>query len=64
LDATLHSLCEGDGGARAYPIVLGAAARGVSLSPVRVAALYLQGFAGILTSAAVRFVPLVPGDLL
>lgn len=48
----------GDGVARAYPVVLGAAARGLGIGPDVVAALYLQGFAGALVSAAVRFVPL------
>ena len=58
LAATLATLGEGAGVARAYPVVLGEAARGLSLVVEDVAALYLQGFAGNLVSAAVRFVPL------
>lgn len=41
-----------------YPIALGAGARTLSLAPELVVSLYLQAFAGTLTSAAVRFVPL------
>ncbi len=58
LAATLAELGEGDGVARAYPVVFGRAARGLDLEAEVVAALYLQGFAGTLVSAAVRFVPL------
>lgn len=58
LAATLKALDEGDGVARAYPVVLGAAARRLGVSPDVVAALYLQGFVGNLVSVAVRFVPL------
>lgn len=58
LAATLKGLGEGDGVAQAYPVVLGRAARRLRLAPETVAALYLQGFAGNLVSAAVRFVPL------
>lgn len=43
---------------RPYPVALGAAARGLSLPPETVVALYLQAFAGALVSVAVRFVPL------
>jgi urease accessory protein len=43
---------------RPYPIAVAEAARGLSLAPATVAALYLQAFAGTLVSAAVRFVPL------
>lgn len=48
--------------ARAYPVVLGRAARDLGLTPEAVGALYLQGFAGNLVSAAVRFVPLGQGE--
>ncbi len=58
LAATLSGLGEGDGVARAYPVVLGTAARRLGVPAGIVAALYLQGFAGSLVSAAVRFVPL------
>ncbi len=58
LAATLAQLGEGDGAARAYPIVLGSAARGLALEPRLVVAMYLQAFAATLVSAAVRFVPL------
>lgn len=58
LAATLHGMGEGDGVARAYPVVLGAAARRLGVERDVVCALYLQGFAGNLVSAAVRFVPL------
>jgi len=58
LAETLERLGIGDGVARPYPVTLGLAARGLSLPDAVVAALYLQGFAGTLVSAAVRFVPL------
>ena len=58
LSETLAGLGLGDGVARPYPVVLGLAARGLELSDETVAALYLQAFAGVLVSAAVRFVPL------
>ena len=41
-----------------YPVAVGAAARQLKLPAHRVAASYLQGFAGNLVSAAVRLVPL------
>lgn len=40
------------------PVAVGVAARALSLTPDRVAALYLHAFASNLVSAAVRFVPL------
>ena len=58
LAATLAGLGHGDGVARPYPVALGLAARGLALPDEAVAALYLQGFAGALVSAAVRFAPL------
>lgn len=58
LAATLGALGEGDGVARAYPVAFGAAAARLDVAHDTVAALYLQGFAGNLVSAAVRFVPL------
>jgi urease accessory protein len=58
LAETLAGLGVGDGAARPYPVALGLAARGLDLSDETVAALYLQGFTGVLVSAAVRFVPL------
>ena len=42
----------------ALPVAVGAAARDLGLPRTRVAAFYLQTFAGNLVSAAVRFVPL------
>lgn len=39
-------------------VAVGAAARGLGLPPATVAALWLQGFAGTLVQAGVRFVPL------
>ncbi|WP_127103984.1 urease accessory protein UreF [Pararhodobacter zhoushanensis] len=44
--------------ARALPIALGEAAQALSLPPATVIALFLQGFAGNLTTIAVRHVPL------
>jgi urease accessory protein len=58
LAETLAGLGVGDGIARPYPVALGLAARALDLPDGVVAALYLQGFAGALVSAAVRFVPL------
>jgi urease accessory protein len=58
LAETLAALGQGDGIARAYPVALGLAARGLDLPDALVARLYLQAFAGTLVSAAVRFVPL------
>ena len=58
LAETLAGLGIGDGVARPYPVVLGVATRGLALSDLVVAALYLQSIAGVLVSAAVRFVPL------
>ncbi len=43
---------------RPLPVAVGVAARGLSLSPADVAALYLQSFAATLVSVAVRIVPL------
>lgn len=58
LAETLAGIGTGDGVARPYPVVLGAAARTLDLSDGVVAALYLQGFAAALVSVAVRFMPL------
>lgn len=58
LAATLGAIGMGDGVARAYPVAFGAAAAQLDVPREVVAALYLQGFAGNLVSAAVRFVPL------
>lgn len=58
LAETLASMGIGDGKARAYPVVFGAAARDVDAPMETVLGLYLQAFSGMLTSAAVRFVPL------
>jgi urease accessory protein len=58
LAETLAGIGVGEGVARPYPVALGLAARGLTLSDETVAALYLQSFAGVLVSAAVRFVPL------
>ena len=58
LAQTLHSLGHGDGIARPYPVTLGAAARDLDLEKPAIIALYLQAFAAMLVSAAVRFVPL------
>ncbi len=62
LALTLAKLGEGDSVARAYPVVLGHAARDLGLDACLVAALYLQGFVGNLVSVAVRFVPLGQGE--
>jgi len=45
-------------GAYCLPVAVGAAAAPLGLPPARVAALYLQGFAGNLCTIAVRHVPL------
>lgn len=58
LARTLAGLGIGDGVARPYPVALGFAARELSVPDTTLAALYLQGFAGALVSAAVRFMPL------
>lgn len=58
LAETLAALGLGDGVARPYPVALGLATRGLDLPDGLVARLCLQGFAGTLVSAAVRFVPL------
>lgn len=42
----------------AYPVAVGAAARGLGLDAAEVAALYLHAFAANLVQAAVRFLPL------
>ena len=55
---TVNQLTGADAVPVALPIAVGRAAADLDLSPVRVAALYLQAFAGNLVSAAVRFVPL------
>ena len=57
LSATLAALGEPTVSG-AYPVVLGAAARGLGLSAEVVASLFLQAFASNLVSAAVRFMPL------
>ncbi|NKX45863.1 urease accessory protein UreF [Roseicyclus persicicus] len=62
LAVTLAGLGVGDGVPRPYPVALGLAARGLDLPDRLVAALYLQAFAGVLVSAAVRFVPLGQGE--
>ena len=58
LAATLAAMGEADLALAPLPVVLGRAARPLGLPPERVAALYLQGFAGALVSAGVRLVPL------
>lgn len=58
LAETLAGLGLGDGVARPYPVALGLAARELALSDLVVVSLYLQSFAGVLVSAAVRFMPL------
>ncbi len=58
LAETLAAMGVGDGVARPYPVVLGAAARALALEDRTVCALYLQSFAASLVSAAVRFMPL------
>ena len=62
LAETLAAISIGDGVARAYPVVFGAAARGTGVPVADVLALYLQAFAAMLVSAAVRFVPLGQSD--
>jgi urease accessory protein len=62
LAETLAAISIGDGVARAYPVVFGAAARGTAVPVADVLALYLQAFAAMLVSAAVRFVPLGQSD--
>jgi urease accessory protein len=58
LSETLAGLGVGDGVPRPYPVALGLATQALDLPDETVAALYLQAFAGVLVSAAVRFVPL------
>ncbi len=55
---TVNHLTGAQAAARALPIAVGRAAANLGLPPERVAALYLQAFAGNLVSAAVRFIPL------
>ncbi|MDG4650036.1 urease accessory UreF family protein [Roseibacterium sp. SDUM158017] len=55
--ATLRAMGAG-GPDRPYPLAVAEAARGLSLPPETVAALFLHAFAGALVSVAVRFVPL------
>lgn len=59
---TLSALGIGDGRARAYPVAVGLAARGLDLPPETVAAVFLQAVAASLVSVAVRFVPLGQAD--
>lgn len=54
----VNALTGDDNPSAPLPVALGRAARGLSLPPGRVAALYLHAFAANLVSAAVRFVPL------
>lgn len=58
LALAVNALAGGNLATAAYPVVLGAAARGLGLEPVQVVGLYLQTFAGTLVLAGVRFVPL------
>ena len=58
LAETLRLMGEADIPPGPLPVVLGLAARPLGLPPERVAALFLQGFAGGLVSAGVRLVPL------
>ncbi|MEJ6388195.1 urease accessory protein UreF [Gymnodinialimonas ulvae] len=62
LATTLAAMGEGCGTPRAYPVVFGAAAGRVGVPVEVVLGLYLQAFAGMLVSAAVRFVPLGQTD--
>lgn len=62
LAATLAAMGEGCGTPRAYPVVFGAAAGRLGVPVEVVLGLYLQAFAGMLVSAAVRFVPLGQSD--
>lgn len=57
LAETLRAMGEADLAPGPLPVVLGLAARPLALAPERVAALFLQGFAGALVSAGVRAVP-------
>lgn len=58
LARTVNALTGRDDPARPLPVALGVAARPLGLPARRVVALYLQAFAGNLTSCATRFVPL------
>lgn len=58
LAQTLRAMDEADLAPGPLPVVLGLAARPLGLPPERVAALFLQGFAGSLVSVGVRLVPL------
>ncbi len=62
LALTLAAMGRGVGEARAYPVVFGAAAGRFDVPVEVVLSLYLQAFAGMLVSAAVRFVPLGQSD--
>lgn len=57
LSETLRAMGEADLAPGPLPVVLGLAARPLCLPPERVAALFLQGFAGSLVSVGVRLVP-------
>ena len=58
LAETLAAMGQGDGVARAYPVTFGAAAGRLDAPAELVLGLYLQAFAAMLVSAAVRFIPL------
>lgn len=55
---TTNALNGTDHLARALPVALGVAARGLGLPVTRVIALFLQGFAANIVMAGVRFIPL------
>ncbi len=56
--ATVNAIEGTDYPAAPLPVAVGVAARGLSVTPAEVAALYLHSFASNLISCAVRFVPL------
>lgn len=56
--ATVNAIDGRDLPPLAYPVAVGAAARGLGLAAPEVAAVYLHAFAATLVQAAVRFIPL------
>jgi urease accessory protein len=62
LTLTTNALTGTDHAPAPLPVALGRAAAPLGLPPAQVCALFLQGFAGTIVSAAVRFMPLGQTD--